>query len=282
MNFPHSIDVHPTAKCNLRCTFCWGPEHDIPDGLTGEEWVELLEWFYKRGTRAVVFTGGEPLIRKDLDHIIRGASEIGYRITLSSNGILLPSRMEKVGQYVEQVGLPLDGASPELNAAMRIGKSGSTSFNAVMKAMRAVREFDPSIEITIRTVVSRVNASSVHRIAEVLNELEDYWDRWKLYQFVSAGIGLGHKDEHSIDDLLFNEAIERAASGLRSDRMTVQPSKDRPGRYFFVGPRGELFTAAGIEGDRLLGQWQDCRDGGLDLGEVFTEAVDADRNSRHA
>lgn len=88
-NFPRSIDINPTAKCNLDCSFCWGPEHTIEDGLSTAQWKGVIDLFSRRGTNAIVFTGGEPLIRPDIDKLVVYAKEQGMRTTLSTNTLLL-------------------------------------------------------------------------------------------------------------------------------------------------------------------------------------------------
>src|SRR5437762_732284 len=103
--FPTSIDINPTAKCNLSCSFCWGPNHTIEDGLSTADWKAVLSFFTTYGTSSVVLTGGEPLIRRDLAEIVRFAKRnLGLHLTLSTNTLLLKKKAPDVLAYVDEIG----------------------------------------------------------------------------------------------------------------------------------------------------------------------------------
>ena len=135
--FPKSIDVNPTSKCQLQCPFCWGPNHEIPDGLSTQDWLNTIQFFAERGTDAIVFTGGEPLLRKDIVELLRFSKQMGMRVTLSTNTILLPSLAEKVLPMVDEVGIPMDGSTEQNNLLMREGKINSFQYqiDALLKVI---------------------------------------------------------------------------------------------------------------------------------------------------
>ena len=90
------VRISVTDRCNLRCRYCMAehmqflPKRDI---LTLEEIVDLTDIFIARGVRRIRLTGGEPLVRRGVDQLLR---ELGSRIgsglqevTLTTNGVLL-------------------------------------------------------------------------------------------------------------------------------------------------------------------------------------------------
>jgi len=90
------VRISVTDRCNLRCRYCMAehmqflPKRDI---LTLEEIVDLTDIFIARGVRRIRLTGGEPLVRRGIDQLLR---ELGSRIgsglqevTLTTNGVLL-------------------------------------------------------------------------------------------------------------------------------------------------------------------------------------------------
>ena len=94
------LRVSLTDRCNLRCPYCmpdqpqWLPREQI---LRQEELMRLLGLFVGRlGIQELRLTGGEPLLRKDLDEIIRQCQTLRAqgleRVSLTSNGILLAAR----------------------------------------------------------------------------------------------------------------------------------------------------------------------------------------------
>src|SRR6185437_4167601 len=89
------LRVSVTDKCNLRCTYCM-PEAGLPwlrrdEILTYEEIAAIARAAAAVGVRAVRLTGGEPLLRRDLDRLVAGLAAIDGidDIALSTNGLLL-------------------------------------------------------------------------------------------------------------------------------------------------------------------------------------------------
>ncbi len=89
------LRVSVTDRCNLRCVYCmpeaglpWIPKPDI---LTYEEIAALVRAAANVGVRSIRLTGGEPLIRRNLDHLVRMIAAIPGidDIALSTNGLLL-------------------------------------------------------------------------------------------------------------------------------------------------------------------------------------------------
>ena len=93
------LRVSLTDRCNLRCAYCMPPEGlDWLPGdevLTGDEIVRLITIGVTRlGIREVRFTGGEPLLRRDLESIVSRTAALAPRpeISLTTNGIGLSRR----------------------------------------------------------------------------------------------------------------------------------------------------------------------------------------------
>lgn len=92
------LRVSVTDRCNLRCTYCMPPEglDWIPgdDLLSADELVRLIGLAVREGVREVRFTGGEPLVRPDLETIVAGAAALRPipEMSLTTNGIGLAER----------------------------------------------------------------------------------------------------------------------------------------------------------------------------------------------
>lgn len=243
VTFPKSVDINPTAKCNLHCSFCWGPDHTIPDGLDTAGWKSVINFFSDRGTDAVVFTGGEPLIRRDILDLIGHAKGRGMRVTLSTNTILLPRVAQHLLPMIDEIGIPIDGSTPEQNSKMRLGNK--RSFAASVSALDLVKATNPLVEVTVRTVVSKVNEGDIGRIGELLEQKIDKLDRWKLYQFTPLSIGAGNADEHEMGIEQFVEIVQAARQKHPALPIVDQAYSVQPGRYVFVGPQGNVYGVVG-------------------------------------
>jgi cyclic pyranopterin phosphate synthase len=97
----HDLRVSVTDRCNFRCVYCmprevFGPDYPfLPRAqlLSFEEIVRLARIFRDQGVEKVRLTGGEPLLRKNLDHLIEMLADIpGLDLTLTTNGSLLAKK----------------------------------------------------------------------------------------------------------------------------------------------------------------------------------------------
>lgn len=109
------LRVSVTDKCNLRCIYCLPPEgiKSIPheEILRLEEIEAIIRGAALAGIKKIRLTGGEPLVRKGLEGLIRGISSIPGidDITLTTNGLLLPSQAAALKQAgVKRVNISLD------------------------------------------------------------------------------------------------------------------------------------------------------------------------------
>lgn len=109
------IRISITDRCNLRCVYCM-PEEGIigakhEEILSYEEIICLCKLFSKIGISKIKITGGEPLIRKDLAHLIKEIKSISgiNNVTLTTNGILLEEQIEAlIGAGLDAVNISLD------------------------------------------------------------------------------------------------------------------------------------------------------------------------------
>lgn len=109
------LRISVTDKCDLRCVYCM-PEEGVEllshkDILSYEEILCVAKLLATRGLKKVRITGGEPLVRKDIDVLIRGLKEIPEikQVCLTTNGILLKDQLSKlVDAGLDMVNISLD------------------------------------------------------------------------------------------------------------------------------------------------------------------------------
>ena len=115
-----NLRLSVTDRCNLRCAYCmpeeeyaWLPRADI---LTFEEIARLVGVFADLGVDKVRFTGGEPLLRKDLPRLVRMiAAEPRIRdLAITTNGILLAQEAQALRDAgIQRVTVSLDTLKPD-------------------------------------------------------------------------------------------------------------------------------------------------------------------------
>ncbi|MBD3413546.1 MAG: radical SAM protein, partial [Candidatus Aminicenantes bacterium] len=114
------LRISVTDRCNLRCRYCM-PTQGVelkPDDqiLTFEEITEICQAASKLGIRKVRLTGGEPLVRRNITHLVRMLSENrGIKeLCLSTNGVLLAPLAQELKQAgLSRVNISLDTLNDE-------------------------------------------------------------------------------------------------------------------------------------------------------------------------
>lgn len=156
-------------RCNFRCDYCmpmetYGEDYSFlsPESyLSFDEIVRLVRLFSRSGVRKVRITGGEPLLRPNLEELIAGIREVeGIEdIALTTNGYLLEDQAEALADAgLRRVTVSLDALDPELFREMNgVGKDPQPVLDGIEGAADAGLE-----PIKINTVVRRgVNDESV-------------------------------------------------------------------------------------------------------------------------
>lgn len=141
--FRRTIDylrISVTDRCNLRCVYCMPSGGVAPlahkDILRYEEIAKVLKIAAKIGVKRVRITGGEPLIRKDIAHLVHLIRQIpGIRdLSLTTNGILLAEHAEELARAgLSRVNVSIDSLSPE--RYREITRGGN--LDAVLRGIRA-------------------------------------------------------------------------------------------------------------------------------------------------
>jgi cyclic pyranopterin phosphate synthase len=129
-------------RCNLRCVYCmpeegvdWKPHAEI---LRFEELLRLCRLLCAMGIRRIKLTGGEPLIRRDMEIFVRELRKIPLleEITLTTNGLLLAEFLDRLGGDARFL---LNGVNVSLNTLNAAGYARITrrdGFDAALAGMR--------------------------------------------------------------------------------------------------------------------------------------------------
>lgn len=106
-----------TSRCNLRCIYCHH-EGEMPADreISREMAVNVVSAASRLGMRSVKITGGEPLMRTDLEEMIAGFKEVapGIEISITTNGVYLKDRADRLAAAgLSRANISLDSLDPE-------------------------------------------------------------------------------------------------------------------------------------------------------------------------
>ncbi|DAB40506.1 MAG TPA: radical SAM/SPASM domain-containing protein [Sulfurovum sp. UBA12169] len=141
-----------TNRCNLSCLHCYSKAGlDAIDTLTTLDIMDTLPKLKANGIKFLIFSGGEPLTRRDLFEIAERCKELGIVTYLSTNGLYVKqSNAQKILDAFNYIGISIDG-SPEVHDKFR-GLKGS--FAESMKAVDLLNSFGKT-KVGIRFTVTK-------------------------------------------------------------------------------------------------------------------------------
>jgi pseudo-rSAM protein/SPASM domain protein len=174
-----------TKQCNLYCSHCYAGAEAVgaPGELSTSEGKRLLEDLADFGVPVVLFSGGEPLVREDLEELVAYASDLGIRPVLSTNGTLLTE--ERVADLrdagLAYAGVSVDGM-PAHNDEMR-GKEGA--FEDALDGIRTC--LDADLKTGLRYTITSANAEDLEDVVALLHE--EGVDRFCFYHLDYGGRG---------------------------------------------------------------------------------------------
>ncbi len=224
-----------TRKCNLKCIHCYAhaKNQDFENELTTDEGKELIDDLADFGSPVLLFSGGEPLTRKDLPELAEYARSKGMRAVISTNGTLIDETMAKTLKEIglSYVGISLDGIR-ETNDKFR-GMDGA--FDLALGGMRNCRA--QGIKVGLRFTINRRNVQDIPAIFDLIEQ--ENIPRICFYHLVYAGRGstmvhedLSHEDSRKAVDLIMDRTKQLHDKGKPVEVLTVDNHCD--GVYVYM------------------------------------------------
>jgi cyclic pyranopterin phosphate synthase len=220
------VRVSLTDRCNFDCVYCHneglgdtrGPMEPSEDEMSADDVIRFLEVVEGYGVDSVKFTGGEPMLRQDLEEIIERVPD-SMEASMTTNGTFLPGRAEDLkAAGLDRVNVSQDALDPDDFA--EVTKSGA--YEQVLKGVKAAVDagLDP---VKLNMVVFTHTAGYVEEMVDHVAENEGL--QLQLIEYMPELTG---KPEWNID-------IGRVHDWLaeKADRIEHREMHDR--RRYFVG-----------------------------------------------
>ncbi|RLF50895.1 MAG: radical SAM protein [Thermoplasmata archaeon] len=141
---PYSCNYWVTHRCNSKCDYCnvWRDPSlkKIPDAKLEDVKVNLVD-LKKLGVKFIDFTGGEPLLNKDLPEMLKYARELGFFTQLTNNGSLYPQYAEEIKDSVSQLSFSFDTLDRDEYKRIR----GIDNFDNVLKSIKIAKKLKQNI-----------------------------------------------------------------------------------------------------------------------------------------
>jgi pyrroloquinoline quinone biosynthesis protein E len=159
------VNAEITFRCPLHCLFCYNPvdyAHSGPE-LTTEQWVTTLRQARALGAIQLGISGGEPLMRDDVETIVAEAHKMGYFTTLLTSGIgLTEKRIQALHEGgLDAIQLSFQDSTRELNDFL----SSTKTFELKSKVAKLIKQYD--YPMVLNVVLHRLNIDHVGKILEM-------------------------------------------------------------------------------------------------------------------
>lgn len=181
-----------TRSCNLACKHCRAEAHPepYPGELSTEEAKALIDTFPQVGNPILIFTGGEPMMRRDVYELLAYASGKGLRCALSPNGTLItPEAAEQIRlSGVQRCSISLDGYNAATHDRFR-GVDGA--FQASLQGIQYLKQ--AGVPFQINTTVTRNNLHDFKKIFELCESIGAA--AWHIFLLVPMGRASGLADQ---------------------------------------------------------------------------------------
>src|SRR5512134_3855092 len=159
-----------TYRCPLHCVFCYNPVDYTAYGaeLATEEWIRVLREGRALGATQLGFSGGEPLVRDDLELLVAEARRLGYYSNLITSGVGLNER--RIAAFkdggLDHIQLSFQDSTRELNDFL----SSTRTFDLKRRAAKLIKQYD--YPMVLNVVLHRHNIDHVQQILDLALELE--------------------------------------------------------------------------------------------------------------
>lgn len=236
------LRVSLTDRCNFRCFYCL-PHGEPPIApkdqmLTYEEIEQACEIFASLGIEKIRLTGGEPMLRRDIETIIAKLSSLNVDLALTTNGYYLPGRAESLkAAGLDRVTISLDSLKADVFRQM----TGVDVLDNVLAGIQAAK--DAGLQpIKINAVV--VKGHNDDEVADFAAFAREHDVKMRFIEYMP----LDSAHDWSRDDVVSGREIhERIAARFPLVKVDVPRGSETSARYRFAdGAPGEIGIIAPV------------------------------------
>ncbi len=218
-----------TNSCNLNCIHCYADAvgETNPHELSTEEAKSFIDNLAEFNVPVLLFSGGEPLIRDDIFHLIKYARSKGIRSVISTNGTLItPENAQIIKNHgVAYVGVSLDGTG-ENNNRFR-GVKGA--FQRALEGIKNCREVNQ--KVGLRFTISKYTYGSLKAVFDLIEQ--EQISRACFYHLAYSGRGfnikdndISRKESRDVLDFIISKTLEFHKKKLDIEILTVDNHAD--------------------------------------------------------
>jgi len=264
-----------TYKCPLQCAYCANPvEFARQDGeLDTEQWISIMQQARELGAAQLGFSGGEPLLRNDLEILVEEGRKLGFYTNLITSGIGMDEgrvkRLKDAG--LDHIQISFQASSEELNNRIAGSKKAFAQKIAMARAVKAA-----GYPMVLNFVLHRQNIDYIEEILTLSMELQaDYvelanaqYHGWALKNRLHL---LPSREQLQRAEKITNQFREKSAGKMKTFFIIPDYFEDRPKAC--MNGWGSIFLTVSPDGKAL--PCHSARVLPLEFPDLTTESVES-------
>ncbi|MBC7081680.1 MAG: radical SAM protein [Thermoplasmatales archaeon] len=289
---PFQVVWDVTKACNLKCKHCYSASGKKgEDEMDTEQAKRAIDILANAGVTILAFSGGEPLVRKDIFELAKYASDKGMYVAMATNATLITKevarKMKESG--ISFVQISLDGSTEEIHDDFR-GVKGA--FKKTVEGIKNCVEEGFFVEVS--TTATHFNYKQIPDIIDLCEKLHVNW--FMVFNFIPTGRGqfifendLTPEEREELLKMLWergkNSSIEILSTAPQFARIALeQESKEEivmPTHFYNPKLKGKLVNLAEFIGGCGAGRFylameangdlQPCVFFPLKIGNIFED-----------
>lgn len=242
-----------TYRCPLHCAFCYNPtdyDKHTKNELSTEEWIKALREARKMGAIQLGISGGEPLLRDDIEEIVAEAHRLGYYSNLITSGVgLTEKRIQAFKEGgLDHIQLSMHDITEEINNFI----TNTKTFELKKKVAAMIKGH--GYPMVLNVVIHRYNIGHVDKILEMAEALgADYVElantQYYGWSLVNRSQLMPTREQLAEAERMTNAFRERVGNKMKVFFVVPDYFADRPKKC--MNGWGEVFMIVTANGDVL-------------------------------
>ncbi len=241
-----TLRVSITDRCNFRCVYCmpkevFGRDYAFLERnalLSFEEIERVVRVFAELGVRTVRLTGGEPLVRRDIEHLVALLAAIpGLELALTTNGAMLPQKADALARAgLDRITVSLDSIDDHTFRALN-----DVDF-AVDRVLEGIDAADAAgLRVKVNAVVKR--GANDDGIVALAGHFRGTPHTLRFIEYMDVGSSNGWR----LDDVVpAHEIVERIGAVWPLDALPLARPDDTSRRFAYRDGAGEIGVIASV------------------------------------
>jgi pyrroloquinoline quinone biosynthesis protein E len=242
-----------TYRCPLHCAFCYNPtdyDKHTQNELSTEQWIQALRDARKLGAIQLGISGGEPLLRDDIEELVREAHSLGYYSNLITSGVgLTEKRIQEFKEGgLDHIQLSMHDITEEINNFI----TNTRTFELKKKVAAMIKHH--GYPMVLNVVIHRYNIGHMKEILEMAEALgADFVElantQYYGWSLINRNQLMPTREQIEQAEAITNEFRKKVGTKMKIFFVVPDYFSDRPKKC--MNGWGEVFMIVTANGDVL-------------------------------